>query len=209
MASSYGFNYTGYITGGVPYRRIFGYWSTSQNDPPGKVTGIRRPSLVFGLGDGRMIINASAQDDGETALQILEQDYAPKMEEIAEICTELSQKAAQESSAQNQRVAALMMASVAVLLVVIILLELLDAKRQNTKLEQMLKIPIREIITAMQELEKGNLKYESSYHSGNEMGVLMDAIRRTTGILNGYIGNVEKTLKAIGYQYRPERNQFV
>ena len=62
------------------------------------------------------------------------------MQEIAEICTELSQKAAQESSAQNQRVAALMMASVAVLLVVIILLELLDAKRQNTKLEQMLKI---------------------------------------------------------------------
>ena len=60
MASSYGFNYTGYITGGVPYRRIFGYWSTSQNDPPGKVTGIRRPSLVFGLGDGRMIINATA-----------------------------------------------------------------------------------------------------------------------------------------------------
>ena len=157
----------------------------------------------------RMIINASAQDDGETALQILEQDYAPKMQEIAEICTELSQKAAQESSAQNQRVAALMMASVAVLLVVIIWLELLDAKRQNTKLEQMLKIPIREIITAMQELEKGNLKYESSYHSENEMGVLMDAIRRTTGILSGYIGNVEKTLKALACKQYNIRNDYV
>lgn len=42
-------------------------------------------------------------------------------------------------------------------------------------MEHLLNVLIQEIMLAMQELERGNLSYESNYYSESEMGMVNDS----------------------------------
>lgn len=154
------------------------------------------------------IMSASLNEEWEKALTILEEDYSPKMEQIAQICTELSQKAALEGKKQIQNIK-ITMIGVICALIVLAVLEIIISHRQHIKIKRLINIPIGEIITAMRELEKGNLAYESTYTSDNEMGMLMESIRKTTRILRGYIGNIEYMLKALSEKEYTVKNQYV
>lgn len=83
-----------------------------------------------------------------------------------------------------------------------------SAAWQKKKMNQLIAEPMKELLTAMEELEKGNLLYESSYHSENEMGILTESIRRTGSTLRGYIGNIEQVLHSISNKNYNVKNDF-
>lgn len=144
----------------------------------------------------KAIVNGSMGEDGEQALKNLEENYGPKMQEIAKLCKEFSEKVSENSQRQIVQMQRIILA-MALLMIVIAAALTVFSDRKRRKLKRLINVPIKEMIIAMEELEKGNLQYESSYQSENEMGVLAESVRNTVRILRGYIGNIEQILKAL------------
>lgn len=152
------------------------------------------------------ILNGSSNEDGEKALQILEENYAPKMQKIAQLCRQLSQEVNRQSQNRIWQMQITVWITVAILITVTIFLMFIS-NRQKKRMEELINVPIREIIHAMEELEKGNLAYESSYHSETEMGILVESVSKTMHILRGYIENIEHVLQALSRkEYNIENN---
>lgn len=152
--------------------------------------------LQSALQDRQLAILNGNTENGQKALEILEKDYAPKMQEIASMCEELSgmvTKDCQRRIVQMQEI----VVAVVVLLAVVTVGLMIVSQKQKKKIERLINVPIQEIVLAMEELEKGNLQYESSYKSENEMGMLTESIRKTVNTLRDYIGNIEQVLFAL------------
>ncbi|MGN0154699.1 MAG: methyl-accepting chemotaxis protein [Lachnospiraceae bacterium] len=144
----------------------------------------------------KAIVSGSMGEDGEQALKNLEENYGPKMQEIATLCKGFSEKVSERSQSQivqMQRIILVM----ALLMIVIAASLTVFSDRKRRKLKRLINVPIKEMIIAMEELEKGNLQYESSYQSENEMGILAESIRNTVRILRGYILNIEQVLQSL------------
>ena len=153
------------------------------------------------------ILSSRGGENGQQALKILNENYAPKMQEIDTLCKDLSERVTQNS---RQRIAG-MQVTVLIMVVVLVLVTVgivFLSNRQKKKMERLLNVPIQEIMLAMQELERGNLSYESSYYSESEMGMVNDSIRRTTRILRGYIANIEQVLSALSNKEYDIKNEY-
>lgn len=85
----------------------------------------------------------------------------------------------------------------AMILVIVTVFLIVFTERQKKRLENLIRVPMHEIMLAMEELEKGNLVFESSYRSENEMGILSEGMHRTVRTLHGYIENIEQVLLAL------------
>lgn len=153
------------------------------------------------------VTNSSLAGNSGKALVILEEEYSPKMEQISELCTELSNRIMLESQNRIKRSAIVMVVTgIAVVLAAVFMM--ISAAWQKRKMNRLINVPINEILTAMEELEKGNLAYESSYHSDNEMGILMDCVRKTVSTLRGYIGNIEQVLLSLSEKKYDIQNNY-
>lgn len=152
--------------------------------------------LQSALQDRQLAILNGNTEKGQKALEILEKDYAPKMQEIASMCEELSGMVTKDCQRRIEQMREVVMAVVALLIMVTVGLMIISQK-QKKKIERLINVPIQEIVLAMEELEKGNLQYESSYKSENEMGMLIEIIRKTVNTLRDYIGNIEQVLFAL------------
>ena len=153
------------------------------------------------------ITNCQLQNQNQKALEILEQSYAPKMENIAALCQELSQKISKESRQRIDILQKLVLASFAIFVIALSSLMITSVK-QKRKIETLINVPVQEILHAMEELSNGNLQYESSYYSENEMGLLNEQIRCTTKTLRGYIENIESVLSALANKNYAIKNHY-
>lgn len=152
------------------------------------------------------ILSARGGESGQQALQILNDDYAPKMQQIDELCRGISERVTQRSQMRMNQMQVVIGITVIILLLVTVVLVLVS-NRQKAKMERLFRVPVQEIMTAMKELENGNLSYKSDYHSENEMGILNDSIRCTVETLRGYIANIEQNLQALSRkEYDVENN---
>lgn len=142
------------------------------------------------------ILSSSAKADSERALQVLDTDYAPKMEKIADICKELS---SQVTRSCEKRIQQIIFVSILSLIVVIAatIFSILISRKRGKKMQDLIREPIRQIVQAMQEMEQGNLDYMISYQEQNEMGFLAVSIRDTMKTLKGYIENIGQVLEAL------------
>lgn len=153
------------------------------------------------------IANGSAQEDWEKALELLETKYAPKMQELTELCETLSGKVAKDAQIRIVQMEATLFATAFVVAAATLFLVVVSAG-QRRKIERLINVPVQEILRAMAELEHGNLAYESEYESENEMGILMESVRRTVRILRGYIGNIEQVLSALSKKEYNIENKY-
>lgn len=152
--------------------------------------------LQSALQERQLAILNGNTEKGQKALEILEKDYAPKMQEIASMCEELSGMVTKDCQRRIEQMQEIVMAVVVLLIMVTVGLMIISQK-QKKKIERLINVPIQEIVLAMEELEKGNLQYESNYKSENEMGMLTEIIRKTVNTLRDYIGNIEQVLFAL------------
>lgn len=164
--------------------------------------------LQSALADRQMaILNANSNHDGGKALQILNDSYAPKMQEIAVLCQELSEKIAGDSQMRIKQIQVTVFLMLIFIIIATIFLMILTS-RQKKKMERLINVPIQEMILAMKELEQGNLDYESSYQSESELGMLAESIRTTVRTLRGYIGNIEQVLEALSRKEYNIKNNY-
>lgn len=67
-------------------------------------------------------------------------------------------------------------------------------------------VPVGSLRDLSEEIARGNLKATADYTSRDELGVLADSMRRSARLLSDYIGEMEKSLAALGrgdLEYRP------
>lgn len=153
------------------------------------------------------IANCQLQNQNQKALEILEQDYAPKMETISSLCKKLSEKISKKSQQRINILQKLVLGSIVIFIIAFINL-ILTSLRQKRKIEKLIHVPVQEILKAMEELSNGNLQYESNYYSDNEMGLLNEQIRCTTKILRGYIENIESVLTSLASKNYAIENHY-
>lgn len=150
------------------------------------------------------ILSARGSQNGQQALEILNEKYAPQMQEISTLCRELSERVTRQSQDRIRQMQITVLITAVIVILAAVFLTVFTG-RQKKRLERLIQVPIQEIMQAMKELENGNLVFESSYHSENEMGILTESIRRTVRTLRGYIENVEHVLHALAQKdYRIE-----
>lgn len=142
------------------------------------------------------VLNGSIHGDGSAALKLLNEEYLPQMQEVDSLCQNMSQRVTTECQRKIEHMVIVMIGTIIVLISVMIAL-MIYTSRKKKKIQSLIQVPIQEITIAMQELERGNLNYESNYHSENEMGQLTDSVRKTMHILQGYISNIEQVLHAL------------
>lgn len=152
--------------------------------------------LQSALQDRQLAILNGNTENGQEALELLEKNYAPKMQEIAGLCEELSKMVTEDCQSRIERIRVVVMVDVVLLIAVTVGLMIISQK-QKKKIEKLINEPVQEMVLAMEELEKGNLQYESRYESENEMGMLTESIRKTVRTLRSYIGNIEQVLSAL------------
>lgn len=111
-----------------------------------------------------------------------------------------------ENAIVRESAGVMVVTGIAVVLAAVFMM--ISAAWQKRKMNRLINVPINEILTAMEELEKGNLAYESSYHSDNEMGILMDCVRKTVSTLRGYIGNIEQVLLSLSEKKYDIQNNY-
>lgn len=154
------------------------------------------------------VLNGSGNEDLQKALQLLEGDYAEKMQEITMLCQEFSDSVNEISQKQLQQIQITVLVMAAMLLMVTVFL-MVFSEQQKKKIEQSIRMPVQEIITAMAELEGGNLSYQSAYASENEMGILVQSIGNTMRIFRGYIENMEQVLDSLSEKRYNIENDYV
>lgn len=154
------------------------------------------------------VLHAVGNKNSGEALRVLNEEYAPKMQEFDGLCKEMSERITGSSQLRLERMQIIVLIALVVLAVVTVGLVIFTG-RQKRKMEQMIRVPIGEIMAAMEELEKGNLEFSSEYQSENEMGILMESIRKTVDTLRGYIGNVEQVLQALSRKEYDIENNYM
>lgn len=142
------------------------------------------------------IAKETLDENGNAALKVLEDEYVPRMQEFDTYCNELSDIVSENIA---HRIRLLQIAGLVLtgLLVIVMTILIRTSIVRRRRIEKMISEPVEEVVMAMEELEQGNLAYESAYSSDNEMGVLSDSVRKTVHTLREYIADIEGVVAAL------------
>lgn len=154
------------------------------------------------------ILCAVGNKNGQEALRILNEDYSPKMQEFDQLCAKMSGRINEKCESQIEQMKIFILSALIVLILVTIVL-IIFTNKQRHKIENLICTPIREIMQAMEKMEKGNLYLQTDYHSDNEMGILMKSILHTVDTLRGYVQNVEDVLQAFSQKNYDVKNDYI
>lgn len=132
----------------------------------------------------------------EAANKMIENSFIPFSNHINEILIDISEDACLQSaafvaSANRQTQLTYVLIGLVGIAGVVVSLRLIRNMVDNiTK-------PLLEVETAMEALTIGNLSFELTYKSDNEIGKLADKVRETVKELQKYIGNMQEILKQL------------
>ncbi len=143
---------------------------------------------VFGL--EKQIIELGREGKQEEAIQLLENSYIPTMQSTIDFMDDLCQKIGEDKNeyikGSYNRATVLMLMLIAIGIVIMI-----EAARLSKRTIHGITEPILEVQKAMEALSKGDLTYELTYYSNNEIGSLADKIRITEKELACYVNNID------------------
>lgn len=135
----------------------------------------------------------SSQERKQDAIELLEDNYFVKMQDIDKIfeavTDQTNQKLEQTIRTVEKGIVSLLIFTV-LLIGIIIRYSMIKA----SKVIKSIQIPLEEVGHAMEEVYQGNLDYELHYHSDNELGILANRVTNTKEELKRYITNIDKVL---------------
>lgn len=138
----------------------------------------------------------SSQDNKQEAIELLEDNYFVKMQEIDNIFVSVTDDANQKLTQNINTVEK----GIILLLIFSALLISMIIRYSITKADLVIKtiqLPLDEVGQAMEELYQGNLDFELKYYSDNELGILSNRVTNTKEELKKYILNIDKVLGAL------------
>lgn len=135
-------------------------------------------------------------ENRESAFEIIKDEYEPNYDKANELISQLSDLvygdiAQLVSLANNVR------DRVIITIVVFLFISLIIAIFISHSITSNLTNHIKEMVTAVEEISKGNLDVNLEYKSENELGYLAHSVRSTATILKSYISNIDKVLSSL------------
>lgn len=135
----------------------------------------------------------SSQERKQEAIELLENNYFAKMQDIDSIFEKITESTNQKLEQNMKTVEAgiLFLVVFSILLIgIIIKYSMVKANRVVNGIQ----MPLDEVGRAMEEVYQGNLDFELHYQSDNELGKLSNRVRNTKVELKKYIKNIDKVL---------------
>jgi methyl-accepting chemotaxis protein len=135
----------------------------------------------------------SSQNRKQEAIDLLETNFFPKMQNIDDVFLSITDSINNELESYINSVERL----VVVLLISSILMigvTIVYSVSKGNKLIKSIQIPLDEIGSAMEQVYNGNLDFDLAYHSENELGRLAERVRITGEGLKSYIKNIDSVL---------------
>lgn len=135
----------------------------------------------------------SSQNRKQEAIDLLETNFFPKMQNIDDVFLSITDSINNELETYvesvERLVVILLIASILMIVVTIVY-----SVNKGNKLIKSIQIPLEEIGCAMEEVYIGNLEFDLAYHSENELGKLAERVRITGEGLKSYIKNIDSVL---------------
>lgn len=135
----------------------------------------------------------SSQDRKQEAIELLEDNYFAKMQDIDNIFVGVTDntnlKLSQNIKIMEKGIISLLIFSI-LLIGVIIRYSIIKSERVIKSIQ----VPLEEVGQAMEEVYQGNLDFEITYQSNNELGKLSNRVTNTKEELKKYIKNIDKVL---------------
>lgn len=135
----------------------------------------------------------SSQNKKQEAINLLETNFFPKMQNIDEIFLSITDSINNELEMYVKNVERLVVALL-ILSILMIGVTIAYSIEKGNKLIRSIQIPLDEIGSAMEEVYNGNLDFNLAYHSENELGRLAQRVRKTGDGLKSYIQNIDSVL---------------
>lgn len=138
-------------------------------------------------------ISYSCNDQTEVAIQLLENNYFDRMNQVEELLTQMAD-GIQTKAARVVRTSEIEIMTFLILFVICFLLSIFIALRYSKQLIGKINVPLKKIEEAMTYMEQGILDCELDYSAENEFGYLADKVRKTSVQLDHYVANIEHLL---------------
>lgn len=144
----------------------------------------------------KQVIEYGRNGQQEDAVKLLESSYLPTMinmnDFLEDLCAQIETDKDQFIQGSYNRATVLM-----ILLIVISVIIMIQAGRLSKRTIHGITDPLLEVEKAMEALERGELSYELTYHSKNEIGKLAHKIRGTEKELARYVNNISYVTRKI------------
>ncbi|GEM_PF-6558264 len=135
----------------------------------------------------------SSQERKQDAIELLENNYFVKMQDIDKIFESVTKHTNQKLE-QTIRTVEKGIVSLLIFTVLLIGIIIRYSMIKASKVIRSIQMPLEEVGHAMGEVYLGNLDYELHYHSDNELGLLAKRVTNTKEELKRYITNIDKVL---------------
>ncbi len=158
-------------------------------------------SIMESTGDLRQEIlelcNQNTQPARAKAQQLLMGDYIPKIDEAGQLLNEFANTVS-SASQENYNDAMGRQQSTFVIMIGISCLVIIFTMLIGLKLTRSIVEPVKEIVNAMQSIRNGELEVHIEYQSRDELGVLAEAVQKTTDTLMQIVDDEDYILGEMG-----------
>lgn len=141
----------------------------------------------------------SGQERKQEAIELLENNYFVKMQEIDQIFEAVTDNTNQVLERTIQMVEKGIV-SLLIFTIMLIGITIRYSMKKAGKVIKSIQIPLEEVGDAMKEVYLGNLDYELHYQSNNELGILANRVTDTKEELKRYITNIDKVLSQLSHK---------
>lgn len=140
------------------------------------------------------LMDAIQSGDIEKAIELADTSYAPTTNKMLEYLAQVGDEAEKEVSSEYTR-----SSIVSLIIFIAVILSLISGIfitiRSIKRLIRQIVEPIKELEESAREITAGNLDYEITYTSQDELGVLADSFRETGRILKQIIGDLNHIIE--------------
>lgn len=141
----------------------------------------------------------SSQDRKQEAIELLEKNFFVKMQGIDEVFINITTNINSEIESYITQVE-MFVALLLILSIIMIGITIFYSVTKGNKLIKSIQMPLDEIGSAMEEVYNGNLDFQLTYQSENELGKLAERVRITGEELKKYIKNIDTVLGELSHK---------
>lgn len=143
---------------------------------------------------GYSIIEEIKNGDREKAIDLILNDCTPALNKLVQIAIKLDDLTDKVSN-RAVRTTFIFTGAGIVCIIVCLVFALVLTKKTSKKVLDTILEPLRAVEDVAKELTEGNLHSTLEYHSEDEIGSLVNSMRKSTSILGSYVDDIDRAMK--------------
>ena len=143
---------------------------------------------------GYNIIQLIEDNKTDDAQKQIFSSCTPALDNLMKIADKMDKVTSQEAVSATRISSVTVFSGIAVIIIFIVIASF-SAKKIGKKITEMIITPLTDIENVADELAKGNLHSELTYHSDDEIGKLAHSLRKSIRILGSYVDDISRAMK--------------